>query len=207
MWRKAAMQLAVVAGGVFPAVQPAAAKTYTLPQLVEMARRENPGVQAGGAATAAMESQLTEAKRNWFPSGELTSFVAPVPRIQCRGPNQQPAPGVTDQATDCVSTDADPLHNPSIITNLKGLWTRTELRLVQPIWDFGKISAGVSAAEAGVEALRARQSGTAYDVELNVKKAYWGLKLAREVQDALAEGIGYISEAQTKLDKELEKGT
>ncbi|MEP6653329.1 MAG: TolC family protein [Myxococcales bacterium] len=215
MWRKAAAQIAVAATGLFFAIGPAVAKTYTLPELVEMARRENPGIQAGGAATAAMESQVREARRNWFPSGELTSFVAPVPRIECRGPNRLSSPPImrdgqpmaVEQATDCVSTNADPIHDPGLLADIKGLWTRTELRLVQPIWDFGKISAGVSAAEAGVEALRARQSGTAYDVELNVKKAYWGLKLAREVQDALAEGIGYISEAQTKLDKELEKGT
>jgi len=31
------------------------------------------------------------------------------------------------------------------------VFTRTEIRLVQPVWDFGKISAGLAAARAGVE--------------------------------------------------------
>jgi outer membrane protein TolC len=40
-----------------------------------------------------------------------------------------------------------------------------------------------------------------------VKKAYWGLKLARELLDALSEGSGYVDQAQKKIDKQLEEGS
>ena len=188
----------------------ASAKRFTLPELVQMARAGNPGIQAGGAAAMAMEAQVSEAKRNWFPSGDLLSFVAPVPRIGCvtAAPQTQPVPpAMFDPSEYCVGTNADPLHDPGILANLRGAWTRTELKLIQPVWDFGKISAGVAAATAGVAALRAKQSGTAFDVELNVSKAYWGLKLARELEDALAEGSGYVDDAAKKIDKQLEEGS
>ena len=92
---------------------------------------------------------------------------------------------------NCVTTNKNPADDPLILlTGLRGPWTRTELRLIQPLYDFGKISAGVAAAEAGVGALRQKQAGVAYEVDLNVNRAYWGLKLARELQAARAEGTG-----------------
>jgi outer membrane protein TolC len=186
------------------------AKQYTLAELIEMARRGNHGIAAGGAAATAMEAQVSEAWRNWLPSGDLLSFVAPVPRLQCRGNSRDPWDPSTPKDVregNCISTDANFRDNPNIITQIEGAWTRTELRVVQPLWDFGKISAGVAAAKAGVSALREKQAGVASDVEMNVRKAYWGLKLARELLDALDEGTGYIGQAQTKLDKQLEEGS
>jgi outer membrane protein TolC len=209
MFRKAVILIALVAVVMSGAIGAAEAKQFTLSQLVEMARKGNPGVMAGGAAASAMEAQAREARRNWFPSGELLSFVAPVPSVQCRGRDRQANPGETEEQREanCITTDADPAHNPSTLTNFRGAWWRTEVKLIQPVWDFGKIAAGVDAAEAGVAALREKQSGTAADVELNVRKAYWGLKLARELLDALAEGSGYVGDAQKKIDKQLEEGS
>ncbi len=210
MSRHFVLRIAFGTALVLASTRPALAKGYTLAELVDMARKGNPGIMAGGAATGAMQAQVLEAKRNWLPSGELLSFVAPVPRIQCRGPNQMNPDGsaLTDvRESNCVTTNANPRDDPSILTKLAGPWSRTELRLVQPLWDFGKIAAGVAAAEAGVSALREKQAGSAFDVELNVRKAYWGLKLARELLDALDEGTGYVGEAQKKIDKQLEEGT
>lgn len=202
--RKAIAMMMLVACAA--SARPAAAKSYSLAELIAMARKGNPGIAAGGAAATAMEAQVSEAWRNWLPSGDLLSFVAPVPRLGCRGPYKAEGPAGTREE-NCVSTDSNFRDNPSIIAQIAGAWTRTELRIVQPLWDFGKISAGVAAAEAGVSALREKQAGAASDVELNVKKAYWGLKLARELLDALDEGTGYVGQAQTKLDKQLEEGT
>src|SRR5580704_2281653 len=77
-------------GGLLSAALPTAAvaKKYTLNELLELARSQNPGLRAGDAATHAMQAQVLEAKRNWYPQGDLTSFVAPVPRIECEGMNQ-----------------------------------------------------------------------------------------------------------------------
>ena len=195
--------IACVAAALLAAARPALAKPYTLPELIELARKGNPGIQAGGVAAQAMDEQILEARRNWLPSGDLTSFVTAVPTIRCRAPE-----GVNDDPDNCVSTNITPTHDfASYVKNLNGVWFRSDLKIVQPLWDFGKISAGAAAAEAGAAALRQKQQATAGDVELNVTKAYWGMKLARDLLDALDEGSGYVDSAQKKIEEQLAAGS
>jgi len=210
--RPSALAAAMVTGGLLMGLRGelAHAKAYTLPELLDAARRGNPGLLAGVAATDAMQAQLLEAHRNAWPSGELTSFVTAVPKIKCvydtpsapnnSFPNNPPA---------CVATESDPAHHnfADTFTKLSGPFTRTEVRLVQPLFTFGKIDAGVDAAENGVAALRHKQAGAAADVDLNIRKAYWGRKLARELLDTLEQGTSYIDEAQQKIEKQLADGS
>src|SRR3954454_23651949 len=175
------------------APQSAWAKKLTLPQLLEMARG-NPGLQANAAAISASEAQVTEAKLNWLPQGDLLSILAPSPNIQC-------SMGVRN----CVETTSPEARITDVSWNK--VFTRTEVKLIQPIFDFGKISAGIDAAEAGVGVSRQKEAGARADIELNVRKAYYGLKFAREVLDMLDEGSGYVDDAQKRLDKDLANGT
>src|SRR5450432_3609110 len=96
--------------GLLSAVVPASAvaRKYTLNELLEIARTQNPGLRAGDAATHAMQAQVSEAKRNWFPQGDLTSFVAPVPRVQCENGFNFVNPDQGRREQDCVQTDASP---------------------------------------------------------------------------------------------------
>jgi len=197
-------------GGLLSAALPSAAvaKKYTLNELLELARTQNPGLRAGDAATRAMQAQVVEAKRNWYPQGDLTSYLAPVPRVECEGPGLTIYPDQTTREQNCVTTNASPSHGAlQYLTNFAGAFTRTDVKLVQPLWDFGKISAGVTAAEAGVAVTTGRGAGARADVELNVRKAYWGLKLARELRSMLEEGEGYLDSAQKKIEKQLADGS
>jgi outer membrane protein TolC len=181
---------------------PASAKKLTLPQLLELARG-NPGLQANAAAISASEAQVTEAKLNWLPQGDLLSILAPSPNIHCQNPFMDTTGG---KATDfCIRTDSPEARITDVSWNR--VFTRTEVKLIQPVFDFGKISAGVEAAEAGVGVSKQKQEGARADVELNVRKAYYGLKFAREVIDMLDEGSGYVDDAQKRLDKDLASGT
>jgi len=179
----------------------AAAKKMTLAELLDQARVANPGLHAGAAATAAMEAQVSEARRYWLPTGDVLSLLAPSPRVGCEGP-----PGSTQsfREQNCISTTATEASLNTI--SFKQVFTRTEVRLVQPLWDFGKISAGVAAARAGVDVSREREAGARADLELNVRKAYYGLKLARELIATLEEGSGYIDDGQKKIEGDLAKG-
>ncbi|HET6279326.1 MAG TPA: TolC family protein [Polyangia bacterium] len=180
----------------------AAAKKLTLPELLDMARAANAGLLATAAATNAMEAQVSEARRNWLPSGDVFSILAPSPNIHC-----------TDAAhggggvENCTSTNYAEPTPQNTLGNLSGVFTRTEVKLIQPIWDFGKISAGVDAARAGVGVARAREAGARADLELNVRKAYYGYKLARDLLATLEEGSGYIDDGQKRVDKDLAAGT
>ena len=169
------------------------AKKMTLPQLLEMVRG-NPGLQASAAAVSASQAQVMEAKLNWLPQGDLLSILAPSPNIRC-----------VDGVNNCVETTAPEARLQDVSWNR--VFTRTEVKLIQPVFDFGKIAAGIAAAEAGVVVAQQRGLGSRADIELNVRKAYYGLKFAREVIDMLEEGSSYVDEAQTKLEKDLASGT
>src|SRR3954454_19343353 len=85
------------------APQSAWAKKLTLPQLLDMARG-NPGLQAHAAAISASEAQVTEAKLNWLPQGDLLSILAPSPNINCQNPFMDMTGG---SPTDyCIRTDS-----------------------------------------------------------------------------------------------------
>jgi outer membrane protein TolC len=193
----------LTAASVFVALalagRPASAKKFTLPQLLELAR-DYPGLQASAAATAAMEAQVTEAKANWLPQGDILSLLAPSPNVRC----QPPRAGENDP-TPCLTTSSAEASLRTI--QWTQVFTRTEVKLIQPVFDFGKISAGIAAAKAGVEVARQREAGARADLEMNVRKAYYGLKFAREVLDMLDTGSGYVDDGQKQLEKDLAKGT
>jgi outer membrane protein len=189
------------------AVAPAAhAKKLTLPELLELARAASPGIQATAAATEAMEAQVSEARRNWLPQGDLLSILAPSPNMHCYPAGTTAITETTPHDPEnCVRT----ANSEVSITHVAWdrVFTRTEVRLIQPVWDFGKISAGIAAARAGVGVAQERQAGARADVEQNVRKAYWGMKLARDVLDMLDTGSGYVDDGQKKLEKDLAAGT
>jgi len=199
--RRLTCALALVLAGVLGGPRVAHAKKLTLNQLLEMARGGNPGLAAGAAATTAMEAQVSEARRNWLPQGDLLSLLAPSPNIHCIAPSNDPT---ANPQQECLTTNSKEVSLSNVSWNR--VFTRTEVRLVQPVWDFGKISAGVEAGEAGAAAMREKQAGTRAEIEMNVRRAYWALKAAREALDALEEGTGYLDDAQTKVEKDLAEG-
>ncbi len=192
---------------VFGTAGPAQAKGFKLDELLDLARKGNPGLQANAQATASAEAQALGAYRSRFPTGELTSTLAPMTEIRCR--NNNPSDPDFSPLENCTNTNFSYQSSSTFdaITNISGIFTRTELKLIQPIYTFGKISAGITAAEAGVEATRSKQMGQVNDVELSVRKAYWGGKLAREMLSMLDEGLSFITEAQKKIDEELADGS
>jgi outer membrane protein TolC len=186
----------------------AEARKMTLAELLELARQVSPGMQAAAAASEASEAQLSEAWRNWLPQGDLLSILAPSPEIRCQRPIFDMSGNVTtyvNDTTNCVSTTSPEARLQDV--NWTHVFTRTEVKLIQPVWDFGKISAGVAAARAGVGVSHEKEGAARADVELNVRKAYWGMKLAREVLDMLDTGSGYVDDGAKKLDKDLAEGT
>jgi outer membrane protein len=185
----------------------ASAKGYKLDELLDLARKGNPGLAAGEKATAGIEAQLLEARRSYYPTGELNSLLAQAPEIRCydasgvRDPTGQKCSNTGTEAIGASSSGFLKAITPA------GVFTRTELKLVQPIYTFGKLSAGVAAAESGVKASQERQIGIMADVELNIRKAYWGAKLARELLSTLNEGSKYLEQAEKKVEDELAEGS
>jgi outer membrane protein len=192
----------------------AVARSYKLDEILDLARKGNPGLAAGEQATAGIEAQLLEARRSYYPTGELNSLLSQAPRITCTGEQGatdakgQPLPAEQNCVqTEALGTDSSGLSGFLRGITPRGVFTRTELKLVQPIYTFGKLSAGVAAGESGVKASQSRQFGLVADLELNVRKAYWGAKLATEILATLNEASGYLDQAQKKIEDELAEGS
>ncbi|HEY0711121.1 MAG TPA: TolC family protein, partial [Polyangia bacterium] len=192
------LTLALSLAGFAAVPSPADAKTYNLQELLDLANRGNLGLAASAQGTKKIEAQLSEARRSWMPTGELLSLVAPVPEVRC-----EPVAGIAgDPREFCVRTNITETS-----TNFSGLFSRTELRLVQPLFTFGKISAGKEAATHGVAASKSQTQGVAADLGFNIRRAYYGVKLAREILATFEEGNEYLDDAQKRIEKQLSEGT
>jgi outer membrane protein TolC len=180
-------------------------KPLSLEALVELARKHNPGLAAGGRATAAVLAMQDEADRSWQPTGELLALVAPSPRIECQTDQPRPAdfPG---SAKEWRQEHCDRTNRYEASVDLRGVFTRTELRLTLPVYTFGKLSAGKEAAARGVQASRAREAGLASDLDFNVRRAFYGYQLARQSQETLDEGMEYLEKARKQVDAALKEG-
>ena len=180
----------------------AQAKAYKLDELLDMARKGNPGLAANAQVTAGVEAQALEAHRSYWPTGDLLVDCGAGSEIRCGQ--------TTDLTTDCATTNFSfqPSADLRRHHQICAAYSRApRSRCVQPIYTFGKISAGINAADLGVEASRSKESGQVADVELNVRRAYWGAKLARELLSMLDEGLEYLNDAQKKIEEELADGS
>ena len=170
-------------------------------QEIDAARAAGPGAQQSRVCRRAPRRPRRWRRRsrrprlNWLPQGDLLSLLAPSPNIQCLRPI-------------AARTRHQPVHQhhhargePHARSRGTSVFTRTEIKLIQPLWDFGKISAGVAAAEAGVGVSRQREAGARADLELNVRKAYYGLKFARDVLDMLDEGSSYVDDGARRSSR------
>jgi len=141
------------------------------------------------ADTAAARARVDEAGAARLPTLSATAFVAPSPEISC-----------ADPACTMTTSEASALR-------LQGVFGGVSLQLVQPVYTFGKIAAARDAAHAGLTAQQALEDATAGDLALEAARAYWGLKLARELVGMLEDGIAEIDEARTRLIERLAAGS
>jgi outer membrane protein TolC len=165
----------------------AAPKRLGLSEAVALARN-NPLARAAVERSRASEAQADEARGARWPRLVLTSFLAPSPEIQC---------------LDSACTRTDP---KDATLAFAGLFGGARLELVQPLYTFGKIDAAIDAAASAARMNEAVAEGVARDLELDVARAYFGIKLARELSQMLAEGLERIQNAQGQVAGRLERG-
>ena len=86
-------------------------------------------------------------------------------------------------------------------------FTQVDLRLVQPLWTFGKLGSRIEAAGHAVEASEAGLDRTRADVLLMVRQLYWGVVLAQELENAADDVLEKVEEADTTLARQYDEGT
>ena len=149
-----------------PAPPPA---PWSLEALVARALKENPEIAEGRWRVRGAEARLDQARA----SGLL-------PRLRLES-----ASGLVPDA------EGDVFNPPVDTTGLRslGVFNRTELQFVQPLYTFGYLRSLREAAAAGVEVEESSLAGVQLDVALQVKEFYYGLLAARDLA-ALAERLG-----------------
>jgi outer membrane protein TolC len=174
--------LLVMAGHVD--AQPRAARRLSLAELTRIAVA-GPRAQAARLATRQAEAQVTEVDGALFPHIEVRALAAPSPDIDCLDP-------------ECTQTS-----HQDVNLAFDGAWGSLEVNLAQPLFTFGKLSAARRGARSATEAARSSESMVTGDIEVDVARAYFGLKLARELRYELEDGLDQIEKARVQLADQL----
>jgi len=165
-----------------PAVAHAAPK-LTLDQVIARSLAGPKAKMSRGDVDAAA-ARVDEADAARYPRVKATLFGTASPKITCI------------DSPSCTETEPR-----NFAFDFSGLFGSAQLDVTQPLYTFGKISHARSAARAGLDAQRALGDETAGDLAVDAARAYWGVKLARELGYMLDDGIEQIENAIKRMDE------
>jgi outer membrane protein TolC len=181
----------ITAPGPRPA-QPEAPRTappirraaYDLSHALALSDRNHPNVAEARARLRYVRAQLDEAHTAPFSQFKMTGGFALAPEIM---------------GSHVYSPNTD----VSLTSSLGVAWQAT-IDGVLPLWTFGKIGHLWEAAEANV---KVHEHGVELQrdlVRLEVRRAYYGLQLARDGKALLGDARKQLSDAETKLQEKID---
>jgi outer membrane protein TolC len=181
-----------VAGVAFVlAYAPAArAERLDLATLLLLAKK-NPQVEVARTGADGARAKEDEVSLSWTPHIEITVVGGPSPEIRC-----SPSPQNCTQTTPTETR-----------IGFGGVLFRIDGTAYMPIYTFGKISAGTRAAEAGVRAADALVGAAEGQATLDAARAYYGVKLAREILLMLDDGLEQLDAELERITTALAKGS
>ena len=158
----------------------------TLDESVTRAVELSPEIGEARYEVEVYMSMKMQADSARYPQIEILAITAPSPRA--RG--------------DQVSS-SDDISHPVI----SGIFGRSELTLIQPIYTFGKISSFREAAEGGIKVSEAGVDKSTSDIVLRTKQLYYSILLTKELKALAFEIREELEEAIDKVEKQLEAGS
>ena len=154
----------------------------TLDQVIDKAV-SGPRVQMAEGDRESAAARVDEADAARYPRIKATLFGTISPKIECLDP-------------ECRTTAPKNFE-----FRFSGLYGSAQLDLTQPLYTFGKISHARTAARAGLDAQQSLADEAAGDQASDAARAYWGLKVARELGGMLDDGIEEIGKATGDFDQ------
>ncbi len=167
-----------------PIAEARATTLADLPHILEMADRNHPNVAAARSRLLQARAQLDEAHYAPFSQFQLTGGVAVAPTLL---------------GNNVFSPNTD----VSLTSNLGVAW-RAGIDGVLPIWTFGKITNLWDAAAANVKVNEADVEKERDAVRVDVRKAFFGLQLARESLGLLRGMKDQLAKGQAKIKKHVD---
>jgi len=182
-----AAPLAPVPPASLPSVEPSSQHSpsagASLARCLYLADRNHPDLLAARARLARVRAQLLEA------------YSAPYMNFWASG-GMALAPTVLGNQVYSPNTDVS-------LTSSLGIAWRAGIDGVLPLWTFGKITNLWDAANANVKVTEAELDVTRDAIRFDVRRAYFGLQLARDALALLAEAQDKVDEAIDKLRKKV----
>jgi outer membrane protein TolC len=191
---------------VLAGARPAAARRYTLDELIAHVTRHYPGVLTARHGVDAAQANVSAAQRLWAPTGDLTFFVTGSPNSACADATGYSHPDKTIRERNCVRSSVVDLARFNSLANaapIHGVNLNLGVNLYQPLYTFGKNEATIGHAKAGLEAARAAVGAAEADAIYNATRAYWGIKSARTALTVLDDGLKKVDEWIDRIDEEL----
>ncbi len=163
-----------------------ATSVRTLSEALLLADKNHPNILAARAKLTGTRAQLDEAHAAPFSIFKLSGGVGIAPELT---------------GTAAYSPDND----VSLSSGVALAW-RIDLQGVVPLWTFGKIGHLWEAAEANVKVHEAGVEKERDLVRLEVRRAYYGLLLARDGQILLRDVDKQLDSAEKALKEKVDKG-
>ena len=157
----------------------------SLSRILELAEQNHPNVLAAQARLKQVRAQLDEAHFAPFMQFKLTGGFTVAPQIK-------------GNAIFSPNTDAS-------LTSSLGVAWRVGVDGIIPLWTFGKITNLWDAAGANVKVHEHDVDKERDAVRLDVRKAFFGLRFARDAQHLLGEVKKELEKAETRAAAEAEK--
>lgn len=163
---------------------------YTLEECLALADRNHPNLWAARARVAFVHGQLDEAKWTPFWGWYGQAQVGVLPPIG---------------GTAFYNAAPSSLLNPSLQEGW-GPFFRFDLNGAIPLWTFGKIESIKRASEAQVRVLEWDQEKFRQQIRMDLRRAYFGLLLARDAKYLADEVLGRVERIINNIKKKLAQG-
>ncbi len=165
-------------------------RVLTLAESVELALQNNPLIEAAGTSLDLAYAKRVQASHaRYLPRFTLRQVVGPIPRLR----------GIITPGGGVITPDTS-----NTLADLR-VFTQVDLDIIQPLWTFGKLGSIRDAAASGVEAGEANVVVTMAEVQLQVRKLYWGLVLGYELLDVVEDMLEEVTDAQNKIETKLDE--
>jgi outer membrane protein TolC len=156
---------------------------YSLDRILELADQNYPTLAQSRAKVREAQAQLDEAHYAPYSQFRFTGGIGLAPTI--RG-----------SSTFSPNTDVS-------LTSSLGLAWRAGIEGVVPLWTFGKITNLWDAAKSNVRVNQAQVEADRDAIRLDVRRAFFGLQLARDSQYLLRDARKSIDKATARLEEEV----
>jgi multidrug efflux system outer membrane protein len=165
---------------------------YTLPECLALADRSFANLSAVRARLAMAHAQLDEAVWTpWFAGWSATSAFGPSPTVS----------GTVVYAQSTLNN-----VNANSVAENPSVFLQFGINASIPLYTFGKLQGAIEVAEANVRASEWDLEKARQDMRMDVRRAYYGVELARDAKYVIDSAIGQLDSAIQGIKDKIARG-